>query len=212
MTWDRAFLKSNAVRKIIKLLSKSVKPGNLFYIPAMKNNIAGFVISRYIDLVQPNVGYLIEVFAKFYTDPPKAIDEVDATQRLFRPVMFSMYFGEIPKWKILFSDPEYSKSQSDYANITFAFHDDLWIGGQGGIRPDSPEQLRDFEESICWRTHHLIFRVNAHLAGLLGPNERYDYHRVPAKYRIDDPAGIQEVRALAAKIDERSKSWKFKET
>lgn len=44
-----------------KPMGPSIKPGDLFHIPAMeKDGERGFVIGRYIDIVLPNVGHLIE--------------------------------------------------------------------------------------------------------------------------------------------------------
>lgn len=192
----------------MKQLTPNTQSGDLFYIPAInKGGDYGFVMARYIELIQPNSGYLIEVFAKFYETPPESIAEVDKSQRLFRPIMFSMYFKTVPKWKILFNDPIYDKSQSDYENITIAFHSDLWIGGKGKIQPAYPGQLKEFEDSTCWRTHHIIFRVNAHLAGVFGPNDRYDYHRVPQGERVDDLEAQAKVVALANEMDRRFKAW-----
>ena len=178
----------------------------MFYIPAMtKEGTFGFVIGRYIELVPTNVGYLIEVFAKFYTEPPKSIEEVEKSQRLFRPIMCSLRFAEIPKWKILFGDSSYDKSHSDFDNIAIAFHDDLWIGGKDQPLPRG--QLKEFEPSTCWRMHHIVFRVNAHLAGIFGPDECYDYHRVPKEERVDDPDAKAKVIALAEAMDEQFKIW-----
>ncbi len=193
---------------IMKPLTQRAQSGDLFYIPAInKVGAYGFVMARYIELIQPNSGYLIEVFANFYEVPPKSFDEVDKSQRLFRPIMFDMYFKIVPKWKILFNDPSYDKSQSDYENITIAFYKDLWIGGNSKIKPANPGQLKEFEDSTCWRTHHIIFRVNVHLAGVFGPNDSYDYHRVPKGERVDDPEAQAKVIALANEMDNRFKVW-----
>ncbi|WP_200953791.1 MULTISPECIES: Imm26 family immunity protein [unclassified Duganella] len=183
-----------------------VKPGDLFYVPATNKECkSGFVIGRYIELVPTNAGHLIEVFARFYTELPKSIDEVDKSQRLFRPIMCSLRFEEIPKWKVLFSDPSYDTSQSDYGSIAIAFDTKLWSGGKS--RSATKEELQEFEDSTCWRMHHIVFRVNAHLAGIFGPNDCYDYHRVPKGLRVDDPAAKEEVIALAEAMDARFKNW-----
>jgi len=190
----------------MKALMSNVKPGDLFYVPAMnEEGKSGFVIGRYIELVPTNVGHLIEIFARFYTEPPQSIDEIDKSQRLFRPIMCSLRFAEIPRWKILFSDPGYDKSQSDYSNIAIGFHTKLWIGGKS--RNSTMDELRNFEDSTCWRMHHIVFRVNAHLAGIFGPNDWYDYHRVPKGQRVDDPAAEEQVIALAEEMDARFKIW-----
>ncbi len=183
-----------------------MRPGDLFYIPAMnENGEYGFVMARAIEDVQPNVGYLIEVFAHFYTEPPKSLDEVDISQRLFRPIMCDTYFQDIPRWKILFNDPNYDKSQSDYDNITIAFVPYFW---QGGNRiPASEEQMKGLENSTCWRMYHIIFRVNEHLAGIFGPDECYDYHRIPKEMRSEDPNAKAKVFALAQAMDEKFKLW-----
>jgi|GEM_PF-1244188 len=194
----------------MKPLMSNAKQGDLFYIPAMnKEGKSGFVIGRYIELIPTNVGHLIEVFAKFYTERPESLAEVDKNQRLFRPIMCSLRFAEIPRWKILFGDPGYDKSQSDYDSIAIAFDTKLWIGGKS--RSATKDELREFEDSTCWRMHHIVFRVNAHLAGIFGPNDRYDYHRVPKGQRVDDPAAKEEVIALAEAMDARFKSWEEEE-
>lgn len=87
---------------------KAPKPGDLFYIPALNaNDEPGFVIARYIELIPPALGHLIEVFGHFYTQIPASIEQVDTSRRLFRPIFCSMRFSGIPRWKILFSDPGY---------------------------------------------------------------------------------------------------------
>jgi hypothetical protein len=190
----------------MKPLTSKAKPGGCFYIPAMnKEGKSGFVIGRYIELVPTNVGHLIEVFARFYTERPQSIDEVDKSQRLFRPILCSLRFAEIPRWRVLFSDPGYDKIQSGYDGIAIAFDTKLWIGGKS--RSTIKDELREFEDSTCWRMHHIVFRVNAHLAGIFGPNDRYDYHRVPKGQRVDDPAAKEKVIALADAMDARFKNW-----
>lgn len=187
---------------------KNVKPGDLFYIPAInKAEDYGFVIARYIELIPTNIGHLIEVFEKFYLVPPTDIENVDTSRRLFRPIMCSLRFAEIPRWKVLFSDTGYDRSESNYENITFAFHNDLWIGGKEKIKPAYSAQLKEFEDSTCWRMFHIIFRVNAHLAGIFGPDESYDYHRVPTSLRLDNAAAKEKVIALAEALDKKFKLW-----
>ena len=181
-------------------------PGDLFYIPAMDNvGEYGFVLARFIEHIEPNVGHLIEVFAHFYTEPPKSLDEVDKSQRLFRPIMCDTYFQSIPRWKILFNDPSYDKSQSDYANIAIAFVPYFWIGGNR--KPASQDQMKGLEKSTCWRMHHIIFRVNAHLAGIFHPNDCYTFHGMPLEMRSDNPEAEAKVFALAQAMDEKFKIW-----
>jgi hypothetical protein len=174
-----------------------------------KEGKSGFVIGRYIELIPTNVGYLIEVFSRFYTELPQSIDEVDESQRLFHPIVCSLRFSEIPRWKVLFSDPGYDKSKSDYDNFAIAFDTKLWIGGKS--QSATPDELRGFEDSTCWRMHHIVLRVNAHLAGIFGPHDRYDYHLVPKGQRVDDLAAKEKVFALAEAMDERFKQWEAEE-
>lgn len=187
------------------------QPGDLFYIPAWNaKRVHGFVIGRYIEHIEPNIGHLIEVFARFYTEPPARIDDIDTSRRLFRPIMWSMYFFKpYLRWKILFSDPEYDKSQSGYENIAIAWYNDIWIGGQS--RKVSQEVFDSLEPSICWSTDNLIFRVIAHLAGILGPEEKYDYHRLPENLQSDKPEAYEVVEALAIEMDQRFKAWQEQE-
>lgn len=190
----------------MKLLNAAVKPGDLFYIPAIdKTGDHGFVIGRYIELIKPNLGHLIEVFSAFHTTPPACLDDVDTSSRLFRPVMCSLAFQLIPRWKILFSDPCYDKSLSNYQDIAIAFHRELWKGGV--IVPLEDKDYPAYEDATCWRMHHLVFRVNAHLAGLLGPNDAYDYHCLPTDQRVDSLEAEARVMAVAKTIDQLSRSW-----
>lgn len=190
----------------MKLLNKNVNPGDLFYIPAIdKKGTYGIVMGRYIELVSPSAGDLIEVFSKFYTTPPGKIEDVDISERLFRPILCSFRFSEIPRWKILFSDILYEKSQSNYKNISFAYCSDLWKGGT--VTPAKQTELIGIERATCWRMHHVIFRVNAHLAGYLGENDIYDYHRLPEGVRFDSPSAEAKVIDVAVKIDNLSKKW-----
>ena len=84
------------------------RAGDIFYIPAIDGSSrGGFVLARYIDAIG-KAGYLIEVFSKFYLVPPGKLSDVDTSQRLFRPIMCSMSFRNLPNWKILFHDSSYT--------------------------------------------------------------------------------------------------------
>lgn len=188
------------------------EPGDLFYLPARNaKGVHGFVIGRYIEHIEPNIGHLIEVFDRFYTEPPTRIEDVDRTRRLFRPVMWSMYFFKPwPRWKILFSDPGYVKSQSDYENIGIAFDSRrAWIGGQA--LKVSQEIFDSLEPSICWSVDNLISRVISHLAGIFGPEDKYDYHKLPPNLRMDRPEAYEVVEALALEMDQRFQVWQAEE-
>ena len=90
------------------------RAGDIFYIPAIDGSSrGGFVLARYIDAIG-KAGYLIEVFSKFYLVPPGKLSDVDTSQRLFRPIMCSMSFRNLPNWKILFHDSSYTKPQSSF--------------------------------------------------------------------------------------------------
>ena len=168
------------------------KPGDLFYIPALNaSDEPGFVIARYIEFIPPALGHLIEVFAKFYTKIPASISEIDTSKRLFRPIFCSMSFSGIPRWKILFCDPNYKKTISGYDQIQFAFDSEIWIGGVSESATE--QQLVNIEPSICWRMHHIIFRVIAHLRGALTENEPMDYERLPVDLRIDSSIALERV-------------------
>lgn len=181
-------------------------PGDLFYIPAIGIlNQEGFVIARYIELIKPNLGHLIEVFDHFYTEPPKDISDVKTTERLFRPIFCSMRFADIPRWKKLFSDPDYDKSESGYEQISFAFGQNIWIGGE--TKMATPEQLVNIEPSICWRMSHIIFRVMAHLKGSLSKDEVMDYHKLPVEYRVDDDGAIKTVHEIAEHMHNQFTVW-----
>lgn len=187
------------------------KAGDLFYIPAKNaDGTDGFVIARYIELIEYNIGHLIEVFAHFYTEPPDSIEDVDKSSRLFRPIMWDMcFFKPYPRWKILFSDQNYDKSQSDYENIALAFDaGNVWIGGQN--KKVSQEVFDSFEPSICWSIDNLITRTNAHLSGIFSADEKYDYHRLPEHMRPDAPVASTAIKALALKMDQRFQAWQTK--
>ncbi|MGY2373662.1 hypothetical protein ACW9IB_04075 [Pseudomonas sp. SDO524_S393] len=158
------------------------------------------MIARYIELIPPALGHLIEVFAKFHTQIPTSIGEVDTSKRLFRPIFCSMRFSDIPRWKILFSDPDYKKSSSGYDRIQFAFESKIWTGGVS--KPASEEQLANIEPSTCWRMNHIIFRVIAHLRGALTEDEPMDYERLPHDLRINSVTASERVNKSALHAQE----------
>ncbi|AVD85634.1 Imm26 family immunity protein [Pseudomonas sp. SWI6] len=182
-------------------VNKSITPGDFFCIPALSEmDGKGFVMARYIGAVSGNAGYLIEVFKKFYKALPADIGEVDTSERLFRPVLCSFNFPEIPRWRVVFHDPDYDRSKSGYQDIVLEFVPYLWVGGEKqpkGIKSEG----KGFERSICWRTLHLIFRVNAHLAGRFESDEPYDYHKLNAAERVDAPDAVSDVIALAESVE-----------
>lgn len=190
----------------MKALTKP-KAGDLFYIPAVnKDDEIGFIIARYIELIEPNLGHLIEVFEKFYTEIPTSIDEVDTTRRLFRPIFCSLRFSSLPRWKILFSDPDYEKSMSGYGKIKFAFDSSLWVGGKSLSATES--QLEGIEPSICWRMDHIVFRVIAHLKGALDPDDIMDYEKLPEDLREDSDIASERVEKAARIMNEKFESHK----
>ncbi|WP_025113503.1 hypothetical protein [Pseudomonas sp. H1h] len=192
----------------MKMLGKSACPGDFFYIPAYgEMQQQGFVIARFIENVSGNLGYLIEVFERFYTTPPGTREDVDIRNRLFKPVLCSFRFSEVPKWRVLFSDPDYDRAQSNYDDIKFLFYSSLWVGGKDIPQSQWSGSLSIIEEAVCWRTLHLIFRVNAHLAGIFGADEPYDYDRLPNDLREDNPAAIARVVSLAQAMDDKFKAW-----
>ena len=179
------------------------RAGDIFYIPAIDGSSrGGFVLARYIDAIG-KAGYLIEVFSKFYLVPPGKLSDVDTSQRLFRPIMCSMSFRNLPNWKILFHDSSYTKSQSSFDEIKISFDDEIWAGGKSSKATD--RELAKHEPSICWRMDHLIFRVNSHLKGEFTADERYDYYRTPEKQ--DDPAAIAKVLELTKEMAKKFESW-----
>lgn len=185
----------------MKKVNKSITPGDLFCIPALSETDGeGFVMARYIDAVSGNAGFLIEVFKRFYKVLPGSVGEVDTSERLFRPVLCSFNFSEIPRWRVAFHDSDYKKSKSGYENIVLEFVPYLWVGGEKHPK-NSKAAGKGFERSICWRTLHLIFRVNAHLASRFDSDEPYDYHKLNAAERVDDPDAVRAVIALAESVE-----------
>ncbi|EDS4738650.1 hypothetical protein B0C58_004703 [Salmonella enterica subsp. enterica serovar Oranienburg] len=181
------------------------EPGDLFYIPALNiSDVDGFVLARYIEFIKPNLGYLIEVFEHFYTELPEK-RSVDTSSRLFRPIFCSMRFSDIPKWKILFSDPDYDKSKSGYERISFAFDGSIWIGGVS--KKATPEQLINIEPSVCWRMDHIVFRTIAHLKRLVHKNDVMNYHQLPIEYRVDNEIAKRRVRDISEIMDKKFNAW-----
>jgi hypothetical protein len=176
-----------------------LNPGDLFYIPAInKLKEPGVVIGRSI-YYSKAVGHLVEVFDSFHAKPLDEILDVSRIERLFRPVYCDLYFSPMPRWRIFHSDPSYDKEMSNYNAISIVFPRDIWIGGES--RPASEKELLETEPSICWRMDHLIFRVNAHLAGIFQKDELFDYHKMPPEYRVDNEITKTQVYELANHIE-----------
>ena len=195
----------------MRLLRADVSPGDIFYIPAMsKEGIAGFVLARFIEHVQCNLGALIEVFKRFYLEPPKSIHEVDFSERFFRPILCSLRFSEIPRWKILFSDPGYVREDSDYKDIVIELHSEYWVGGKSvpkAIGERGYSRSGSYERATCWRMHHVIFRVNAHLSGFLGDQDTFMIDRLPEDMRVGNKEAEQKIIDLANEVDALFKVW-----
>ncbi|MBN6149116.1 hypothetical protein JR065_02085 [Xanthomonas sp. AmX2] len=175
---------------------RAPRPGDLFYVPAVDATDApGFVIARYIELIPPALGHLIEVFADFHTHIPASMAQVDTSRRLFRPILCSLRFPGMPRWKILFSDPAYARSDSGYDRIQFAFDTDLWIGGAS--HPATADRLAGVEPSVCWRMDHVMFRVIAHLRGAIAENACMEHFALPDDLRVDSEVARERVRKAA---------------
>lgn len=196
----------------MKLLKSNVQQGSIFYMPALSHDKkVGFVLARYIEHVESNAGFLIEVFSRFYSVPPRSLAEVDMADRLFRPILCSMRFSEIPRWKVLFEDPQYDKSCSGYADITFEYYSNFWVGGATIKKSPSDQGFSQgsnaLEWSTCWRMHHIVFRVNACLAGFFGQEEAYDNNKLPECMQIGNQEAGGAVIALAKQVDELFKGF-----
>lgn len=196
----------------MKLLRGKIPPGSVFYIPALGVDKAhGFVLARFIEDVDGNAGALIEVFSKFYTALPSSFEDSALGKRLFRPILCSMRFSEIPRWRVLYEDPSYNRARSNYEDIVFEYYSELWIGGQLRKKNESDfgfsEGANAYEWSTCWRMHHVIFRVNAYLAGVFSPEEAYDENKLPFSMHVSNPEAVKEVVSLAEEIDELFKAF-----
>lgn len=192
-------------------LNNRVRAGDIFYIPACDISLkSGFVVARHIESISPNIGSLIEVFKGFYTEVPRQIDEVDLSQRLFRPIIWDMYFFKpFPRWRILFSDPLYDRSMSGYEDIGIAFDQALWLGGKS-IKVTEPERLA-YEPSICWSVENIIIRVIAHNIGVFKEDERYDYNRLPEYLKFNGGSyGVSE--KVAKEVEDLFKDSIVKKT
>jgi hypothetical protein len=177
-----------------------LNPGDLFYIPAMnKLKEPGVVIGRSIDYSKA-VGHLVEVFDSFHAKPLDDLIDVRKIERLFRPVYCDLYFSPMPRWRIFHSDPNYDKEMSNYSAISIVFLDgDICTGDQS--RSASQSELEKIEPATTWRMDHLIFRVNAHLAGIFKKDELFDYHKMPPEYRVDNEITKTQVYELANHIE-----------
>lgn len=69
-----------------------------------------------------------------------------------------MRFSGIPRWRILFSNPDYDKSDSGYESISFAFGSSIWVGRE--TKDIAIEKQSDIEPSICWRMDHFKYKTN----------------------------------------------------
>jgi hypothetical protein len=153
-----------------------IKPGDIFYIPVYQSDeTMGFVLARHISYHSGlNVA---EIFSKFYTYLPLSIDQVDFSKRLFRPVFCSLEYYKTTtskKWRILFSDKNYEKSQSNYDSITivspegeYFIKSKSFIGGK--------DELTTQEDTTIWMPLDLSIRASAHLNGFFGCNEKFDW-------------------------------------
>ncbi len=190
----------------MKQLKSDVKPGSVFYIPALsRDKQFGFVLARFIEHIESNAGFLIEVFSKFYTSPPKSLSEVEMRDRLFRPILCSMRFSEIPRWKVLFEDFHYDPCSSGYSDIVLEYYSDLWVGGNM-VKKQLADQgfsqgTNALEWATCWRMHHIVFRVNACLAGYFGRDEAYDNSKLPENMQVGNKEAGESVVLLAKKVD-----------
>ncbi|WP_158664902.1 hypothetical protein [Pseudomonas sp. SWI44] len=196
---------------MMKLLRNDAQAGDIFYIPAITPaGEVGFVLARFIEHVEHNAGALIEVFKKFYREPPKTLGQVDMTGRLFRPILCSMRFSEIPRWRILFRGEAYDRLVSNYRDITLEYHSDFRVGGVRHPKPVSEHgyaSCSPYEAATCWRMHHIVFRVNAHLAGYFGPNDSCRMSEIPEDMRIGNEVAEQKVLGLAKEVDGLFKKW-----
>lgn len=154
------------------------KPGDLFYIPACdKNNEVGFVLGRHID---SEAGLrIIEVFSRFYKEPPSTLKDVDLTSRLFRPIVCSLEFYKQTisnKWRVLYSDEAYDRELSGWSSITISMPltnvtGNFFKKGKGYSQKE--ESIEELEDSTIWMPINLSRRCSAYLSGIFEPNERY---------------------------------------
>lgn len=198
----------------MRMLRNDVRSGDVFYIPARSSSgDSGFVLARFIEHVEFNAGALIEVFKKFYSEPPKTLGEVDMSERLFRPILCSLRFSEIPRWKILFSDSGYERADSNYEDIIVEYYSEYWVGGERrpkALREHGYSKASPYEAATCWRMHHIVFRVNAHLSGFLGDQDTFLMEKLPENMRVGNGEAEQKVVELANEVDALFRSWSTK--
>jgi len=184
----------------MKQLKKTALHGDLFCVPAIdKTEKHGFVIGRFIETTPENLGYLIEIFKKFYVTPPSSLKDVDRSERLFRPILTSLSFVNIPRWHVILHDPDYEKSQSEYNNIGFAFNTVLWLGGKDAPLPRNSDEL--YEPPTNWSPIQVIWRACLHLKGIFQADDVFEFTKIPQNMRINNPDISLKLIALAHEID-----------
>lgn len=72
---------------------------------------------------------LVEIFS-YVGKIPENPEAIIRSGRLFEPVMMGRVYQR-GRWRFLFDDPHYDKwIDSDYGNVSFLLHDELWKGGE----------------------------------------------------------------------------------
>lgn len=90
-----------------------------------KNDLYAF--GRLIDIDMGNCN-LIEIFS-YVGKIPESPKVILSSGRMFEPAYVVGVFSR-SRWRFLFSDPHYDKwIDSDYKNISFMLHSELWKGG-----------------------------------------------------------------------------------
>ncbi|MCI8371191.1 MAG: hypothetical protein HFI75_02110 [Lachnospiraceae bacterium] len=102
-----------------------------------------YAFGRLIDVDMGNCK-LVEVFRYVGKIPPNPQVLIDSG-RMFRPIWIVHVF-ERSRWRFLFDNPQYDKwADSDYENISFLLHTDLWKCGKS--IPITMQQREEYAKS-----------------------------------------------------------------
>lgn len=153
----------------LKIKKKRIDFGDIFAIPLFlpcsqmgdyldykkyafrKDDIYAF--GRLIDIDMANCN-LVEVFG-YVGKIPDTPEVIINSGRLFKPVFVVSVF-KTGRWPFLFSNPDYDKwIDSDYDNITFLLHSEIWKGGKSIAitqkQHSELSQLAEYQPCIIYR-------------------------------------------------------------
>jgi hypothetical protein len=159
-----------------------VSPGDIVGVPAAKDGVWGFVLSR---VIREDKVLWIEVFSSFLTnfsisETGVLAQDLSGDNRLFNPIYasfdFNRHFGKI-KWPILARAPAYTPGQSKISQIEFEgisyFETGLYLKGGKEYR-EPPGVRRNLEDRTTYSNPQLVHRINLHLSGYVRKGEPWN--------------------------------------